>query len=94
MLTRIIKTILSISANNVEIKRLFIQNRYISYYRRERLQAKIIKTLMMLYIYTDENSNDTNTISNINNNLKSNNRNLKNESKNDFRDTDVFLKVN
>ena len=52
MLTRIIEIILSISANDVEIKRLFNQNRHISHYRRERLQTKIHEILMMLYIHT------------------------------------------
>ena len=78
MLTRMIKNILSISTNNVEIKRLFNQNCDIFSYHRERLQAKIIETLMMLYMHTNRNSNDTDTISNINNNSKLNNRNSKN----------------
>ena len=53
-----IKDILSISANDVEVKRLFNQNRDIFYSRRKRLQAKIIETLMMLHMHTDRNSND------------------------------------
>ena len=89
-----IKDILSISANNVEVKRLFNQNRDIFYYRRERLQTKIIKTLMILHMYTNRNSN---AMSNINDDLKSNDRNSKNKSKNDVhyvRDIDVFIKAN
>ena len=48
----------------------------------------------MLHIHTDRNSNDTDAISNINNDSKSNDRNSKNESKNDFHDTDMFIKAN
>ena len=85
-----IKDILSISANDVEMKRLFNQDRDIFHYRRERLQTKIIKTLMMLHMHTNRNSD---IMSNINDDLKSNDRNSKNESKNDFRDIDVFVKA-
>ena len=91
MLTRMIKNILLISTNDVEVKRLFNQNRDIFHYRRERLQTKIIKTLMMLHMHTDRNSD---VMSNINDDLKSNDRNSKNESKKDFRDIDVFVKTN
>ena len=85
---------LSMSVNNVEVKRLFNQNRDIFHYRRERLQTKIIETLMMLYMHTDQSSNDTDAISNMNNDSKSNDRNSKNELKNDFRDIDVFVETN
>ena len=94
MLARIIKNILSISVNDVEVKRLFNQNRDIFHYRRERLQTKIIEILIMLHMHTDWNSSDTDAISNINNDSKLNDRNSKNESKNDFRDIDVFVKTN
>ena len=89
-----IKNILLISTNDVEIKRLFNQNRDIFHYRRERLQAKTIETLMMLHIHTNRNANDTDAISNRNNDSKSNDRNSKNESKNNFRDIDVFVEAN
>ena len=89
-----IKDILSISINDVEIKRFFNQNRDIFHYRRERLQANTIETLMILHMHTGRNSNDTNAISNMNKNSKSNDRNSKNESKNDFRDIDVFVEAN
>ena len=80
MLTHIIENILSISTNDVEVKRLFNQDRDIFHYRRERLQTKTIETLMMLHMHTNRNSNDTNAISNMNNDLKSNDRDSKNES--------------
>ena len=94
VLARIIKNILSISVNDVEVKRLFNQNRDIFHYRRKRIQTKIIKTLMILHIHKDRNSSDTDAIANINNDSKSNDRNSKDESEKDFRDIDVFVEAN
>ena len=89
-----IKDILSIFANEVEIKRLFNQDRDIFHYHRKRLQARTIETLIMLHMHTNPNSNDINAISNMNNNSKLNDRNSKNELGNDFCDIDVFVETN
>ena len=48
---------MSISANDVKIEKLFNQTRNIIYYRRARLHAITIKTLMMLRMHTEKNMN-------------------------------------
>ena len=88
-----IKDILSVSVSDVEIKRLFNQNRDIFHHRRERLQTKIIETLIILHIHTNRNSNNTDKILNTNDS-KLNEQYSKNELENDHRDIDVFVETN
>ena len=56
-LNRMTKNVLSISADDVEIKKLFNQIRNIIYYRRTRLHAITIEKLMMLRMHTEKNMN-------------------------------------
>ena len=54
-----IKNILSISIDDAEVKRLFNKTRNITHYRRARLRANIVETLMMFHMHTDKNSHAT-----------------------------------
>ena len=51
------KNVLSISADGVKVERLFNQTRNITQYRRTRLHANTIETLMMLRMHTEKNTN-------------------------------------
>ena len=52
-----IKDVLSIFENNVEVEKLFNQNRDITHYRRNRFNATTIEILMMFRMHTNKNAN-------------------------------------
>ena len=50
-----IRNVLTILENETDVERLFNQKRNIIYYRRIRLNAKTIQTLMMIRMHADRN---------------------------------------
>ena len=50
-----IRNVLTIFENETDVERLFNQKRDITYYRRARLNAKTIQTLMMIRMHADRN---------------------------------------
>ena len=77
------RDILSVSKNETDVERLFNQKRDITYYRRIRLNAKTIETLMMIRMHANRKEKLTTEFNTLNC------ENMKNRAKN-HRNSEIY----